>query len=267
MKAGVATTGAELIRDGTNAIYRLPGEVVARVGPPGSGGIAARQIMASQWLADASIPVVRALDHVEQPTIIDDRPVTWWARLPEHRHADPAELGATLRRLHALAVPDSHSFPIVDPFDGLSDAIARGTVLSETERTWLRHLAEQLHTEYQALLPQLPLCLIHGDAWQGNVVVPSRGTPVLLDLDHMGIGPPQWDLVSLAADYTDFARITQSDYHAFVDAYGGYDMVRLPHTGDSQGAALGRLRPRQSPHQSHCGGGGSASSGLPAGQD
>lgn len=48
---------------------------------------------------------------------------------------------------------------------------------------------------------------------------------MLLDLDHVGIGLREWDLVSLAVDYTDFARLTDSDYQAFVDAYGGYDMT------------------------------------------
>lgn len=91
---------------------------------------------------------------------------------------------------------------------------------------WLRDLAERLRTEYMALVPELPRCVIHGDAWQGNVVVPGAGdTPVLLDLDHIGVGPREWDLVSLAVDYTDFGRIAESDYQAFVRAYGGYDMT------------------------------------------
>lgn len=80
--------------------------------------------------------------------------------------------------------------------------------------------------EYMTLVPELAWCVIHGDAWQGNLVVPVEGgAPVLLDLDHVGLGPREWDLISLAVDYTDFARITTSDYQDFVDAYGGYDMT------------------------------------------
>ncbi|MFC4005566.1 phosphotransferase enzyme family protein [Prauserella oleivorans] len=228
-KAGVPTAKATLIRDGTNVIYQMTGGVVARVGPPGSQLVAARQIQASRWLAEAGIPVVRAVDDIDQPTVVGNRPVTWWVELPDHRHATPAELGEVLGRLHALEIPKSTSFPAVDPFEGLRESIDDGTVLPEDDRAWLRDLAEQLRSEYLVLVPGLPRCVIHGDAWQGNVVAPrAGGAPVLLDLDHVGIGPPEWDLVSLAVDYTDFARITDSDYQAFVDAYGGYDMTAGP---------------------------------------
>jgi hypothetical protein len=90
-KAGVQTAEAKLIRDGTNVLYQLTNEVVARVGPSGSQRVAARQVRASHWLAQAGIPVVRALDNIDQPTVVGDRPVTWWVQLPEHRHATPAE--------------------------------------------------------------------------------------------------------------------------------------------------------------------------------
>lgn len=228
-EAGVVTTDAMLIRDGANALYRLPGGVIARIGPPGTLLGAMRQIGASRWLAAADVPVVRALDGVDQPTLVGDQPVTWWKELPEHRHATPAELGAVLQRLHALEVPDSPVFPEVDPFEGLTEAIESGTTLPEDDRGWLIALAEQLRAEYKALRPGLAQCVIHGDAWQGNVVVPiSGGPPVLLDLDHIGIGPREWDLVSLAVDFTDFARVPQVDYDAFVAAYGGYDMTAWP---------------------------------------
>ncbi|MEV0675856.1 aminoglycoside phosphotransferase family protein [Actinosynnema sp. NPDC050436] len=225
-KAGVPTAEATLIRDGANVTYEMAGGVVARVGPPGSQPAAARQIQASRWLADAGIAVVRAVDDIDQPTVARTRPVTWWVQLPEHRHATPAELGAALGRLHALAVPESPSFPVVNPFEGLRESIDGGTALSEDDRGWLRDLAKRLHDEYSTLTTSRPRCVIHGDAWQGNVVVPrAGGGPVLLDLDHVGIGPREWDLVSLTVDYTDFARLTDSDYQAFVDAYGGYDMT------------------------------------------
>lgn len=227
--AGVSTAEATLIRDGTNVIYETAGGVVARVGPAGSQSVAARQIQASRWLAGVGIPVVRAIDEIVQPTVVGNRPVTWWVKVPDHRHATPAELGAVLGRLHALDIPESPAFPVVDPFDGLNESITGGIALPVDDRTWLRHLADRLRVEYAALLPDLSPCVIHGDAWQGNVVVPrSGGAPVLLDLDHVGIGPREWDLVSLAVDHTDFARITDAEYHAFVDAYGGYDMTGWP---------------------------------------
>ncbi|MBB5922156.1 Ser/Thr protein kinase RdoA (MazF antagonist) [Actinoalloteichus hoggarensis] len=226
---GVSTAGAQLIRDGTNVMYRLPGAVVARIGPAGSHGLAERQITASRWLADAGIPVVQVLDGVEQPTLVGDRPVTWWVTLPEHRHAEPAELGAMLRRLHELAVPESALFPEVDPLDGLYEAIRDGSpLLAQDDRRWLQDLVDSLRADYGDVAQDLPRHVIHGDAWQGNVVVVDPDRPVLLDLDHFGIGPWEWDLISLAVDYTDFARITPTDYRAFVEAYGGYDMTAWP---------------------------------------
>jgi Ser/Thr protein kinase RdoA (MazF antagonist) len=228
-KAGVPTAEATLIRDGTNVLYQLAGDVVARVGPPGSRLAADRQVRASHWLAEAGISVVRALDDLDQPTVVGDRPVTWWVRLPDHRPATPAELGAVLARLHAVDLPQPTGIPPVDPFEGLHETIVDGTVLPEKDRAWLCSLAKRLRREYMALVPELPQGVIHGDAWQGNVVVPRvSGVPVLLDLDHIGIGPREWDLVSLAVDYTDFARITYSDYQDFVRAYGGYDMTTWP---------------------------------------
>ncbi len=228
-RAGVATAGATLIRDGTNVLYRLAGGVVARIGPPGSQLVAERQIQVSHWLAEAGITVVRTVDNIERPTAVGDRPVTWWVELPEHRHATPAELGSTLRQLHNLAVPEELPLPTVDPLDGLGASIDGGFVLLDEDRAWLKSLVEQLSLDYRELAPSVPLTVIHGDAWQGNVVVPmAGGDPVLLDLDQLGVGPREWDLVSLAVDYTDFARITEADYCAFVAAYGGYDMTVWP---------------------------------------
>ncbi|MFE5565071.1 phosphotransferase enzyme family protein [Amycolatopsis japonica] len=228
-RAAVPTAGAALIRDGTNVLFRLTGGVVARIGLPGSQCAVERQIQASRWLDRAGVPVVRLVESIEQPTLVEGRPVTWWVELPAHRHATPAELGSTLRRLHNLEPPDAPSLPAADPFDGLRSSIDGGVVLSGEDRGWLKEMVEQLRADYRQLVPNLQPAVIHGDAWQGNVAVPvTGGDPVLLDLDHLGIGPREWDLVSLAVDYTDFARITESDYRAFVAAYGGYDMTTWP---------------------------------------
>jgi len=69
--------------------------------------------------------------------------------------------------------------------------------------------------------------VIHGDAWQGNVAVPDFGRPILLDLEMVSLGRREWDLVQIAVDYTDFARLTDEDYRSFVAAYGGYDVTSV----------------------------------------
>jgi hypothetical protein len=228
IEAGVPTLGAELIRDGSNVLYRLPGRAVARIGPAGSSDTAAHLVRVSRWLVTTDVPAVRLLDGVRQPTMVGDRPVTWWAQLPDHRNATPIELGATLQRLHALIPPDTPILPVLDPFTGLDDTITTAPTLTDRDRTWLTNLLTRLRHEYAELQPELPRHVIHGDAWQGNLAVPEDGIPILVDLDHIGLGPREWDLVPLAVDHTDFARITPADYDAFIDAYHGYDVTTWP---------------------------------------
>ncbi|MGM1060656.1 phosphotransferase enzyme family protein [Saccharothrix sp. Mg75] len=228
VRAGVPTAGAELIRDGGNVLYRLPGQVVARIGPAGSYNTATHAVRVARWLATTDVPAVRVLDDVEQPTMVGQRPVTWWAQLPEHRYATPTELGTTLRRIHTLAAPDSPRLPLLDPFSGLDEVIANATTVADHDRRWLVDLLADLRHRYAGLQSSLPQCVIHGDAWQGNLAVPENGPPTLVDLDRVGLGPREWDLIPLAVDHTDFARITPADYDAFVDAYGGHDVTTHP---------------------------------------
>lgn len=169
--------------------------------------------------------MTQALPDLPQPTIVDDRPITWWRLLPEHRAANPSELGAVLRALHALPVPSAVDLPASDPFDGLGERVTDAHTLGAEDRIWLtRHLTE-LRDRYDRLALGRPRQVIHGDAWQGNIAVPASGTPILLDLEDVAIGHPDWDLVQLAVDYTDFARLDEHDYRDFVDAYGGYDIT------------------------------------------
>ncbi|WP_394614545.1 phosphotransferase family protein [Lentzea sp. JNUCC 0626] len=226
--AGVATEGATLVRDGSNIIYRLRDGVVARIGRPGTEATARLEIQVSNWLQQRSFPAVRAAPALPQPTVIGDRPITWWNLLPEHRSATTAELGSTLRRLHNLPVPDNFMLPEVDPFKGLESRISSATILSEVDRKWLTSMLEGLRVEHSHLPEGLPPTAIHGDAWQGNLAVPQLPSgespdPILLDFENFGIGRPEWDLISVAVDRTDFERISADEYEAFVRSYGGYD--------------------------------------------
>lgn len=235
--AGIDTAEAKLIRDGTNAIYELA-DVVARIGRVGGERGARTSVTAARWLAASDVPVVRPLTTVEQPMLVDGRPVTWWRRLPQHRHATPAELGAILRELHALPQPASAWVPELDPLEGIEARICAAHV-SRDDHRWLHEHAAELLAQYTDLPSGLPPRVIHGDAWQGNVVVPDGGGPTLLDLDHVSFGPPEWDLVPLAVDHTDFARISMEDYQGFVNAYG-HDVTRW--AGYDTLAAIRELR-------------------------
>jgi hypothetical protein len=100
--AGLSAAGAERIRAGENTLYRLPGSVVARVTRPGQLDAATKEVRVSRWLRSFGVPVVEALNDLEQPVAIDGRAVTFWRELPSHRHSTIPELAEVLRRLHAL---------------------------------------------------------------------------------------------------------------------------------------------------------------------
>lgn len=221
---GLDHHGAECIRDGSNVLYRLPGRVVARIGRRGGADTATREVQIARWLTEAGVSIIRPLS-VLQPTVVQDRPVTWWHEIPPHRPATPAELGQALHVLHAVPPPTGFELPTFDPVADL-DAKINEDVPDEV-RSWLaEHLAE-VRVQYADLPLGLPYSLIHGDAWQGNAAVPGDGHPVLLDLEHVAFGPPEWDLIPIAADRADFARITQQDYDAFAEGYG-HDVTQWP---------------------------------------
>lgn len=223
--AGLDASGAELIRDGSHAMYRLRGGVVARVGRKGTVGTAELEVRVSRWLSEAGVRVTEALPDLAQPVVVDERPVTWWRLLPHHRPATPAELGGLLRQLHRLPASSAPPLPAADPFTGLSERLANAQGIEASDRRWLDERLDNLREQYWDLTSGVASRVIHGDAWQGNVAVPEVGKPVLLDLEHVSIGDPDWDLVPMAVDYVDFGRLSAEDYASFMEAYGGRDVV------------------------------------------
>ncbi|MET8428459.1 aminoglycoside phosphotransferase family protein [Nocardia sp. NPDC004860] len=245
--------GPVTIRDGSHAIFELPNGIVARIGEPHSYRAAQRELSISQWLNRNGITTVRAVNSIPQPTVVDERPVTWWTLIPDHRPSTPEELGTMLRQLHALTPPTEFQLPSYAPFDRLPERIESATTIEEADRSWLLEQYARLRQQYDELDDPSPPCVIHGDAWQGNLVVPHSGDPTVLDLDKVSLGWREWDLVQLAVDHTDFRRITAGQYQSFVDAYGGYDVTLWPGyrvLADIQelrwvGFALGRSDTRQ----------------------
>lgn len=130
-----------------------------------------------------------------------------------------------LRQLHALTPPADFPLPNYAPFDGLRERLDSATMLKNDDHSWLLEQYARLRRQYDELDDPSPPCVIHGDAWQGNLVVPTSGEPTVLDLDQVSAGWREWDLVQLAVDFTDFRRITDGQYQSFVDAYGGYDVT------------------------------------------
>ena len=228
---GLDSGRIELIRQGSHGIYRLPGNVVARAGSSDKAEAAEHEVAVAGWLCQHGIDCVQPVAGCSQPTIIGRYAITWWENVGPHRPATPAELGGVLQVLHRLPRPDG-LLSTLDPFSIYP--IDRKVLdwLSEADQTWLAdHLADLRH-RWQTQVGSGPntesWTVVHGDAWQGNLGALTSGTLVLFDLEHLSVGPPEWDLTPIAVDHTDFDRIDSASYQSFVDAYGGYDVTISP---------------------------------------
>lgn len=222
-RVGLDPAGAEPIRLGENAIYRLPSRVVVRIARPGQLTAAATEVRVARWFAEHDMAAVRALRNVEQPVDVDRRPITFWEELPPHRHGTVVQVADALRRLHDLPVPAGLLDPL-DPFVRLPERIDAGTTLATDDREWLHDRLGDLRRQYGTMPAGLAPTVVHGDAWGGNIVATDDGRTFLLDLERCSIGPPEWDLVSTALRHTSFTWLGEADYRSFSRRYG-YDVT------------------------------------------
>jgi hypothetical protein len=79
-RVGFSSDGAELLRFGENAIYRLTADpVVVRIARSADRlPRVERELCLARWLAAANIPAVRVIEDIEQPLLVDGRPVSFW---------------------------------------------------------------------------------------------------------------------------------------------------------------------------------------------
>jgi aminoglycoside phosphotransferase (APT) family kinase protein len=102
----------------------------------------------------------------------------------------------------------------------LRERIGQAATLTGEDRAWLADRLEALERDWAALGDSMPTCVVHGDAWTGNVAATRDSHTILLDLERCSLGAPEWDLVSTAVKYVTFGQVTQADYLHFCDAYG-----------------------------------------------
>ncbi|MFJ7205241.1 phosphotransferase [Streptomyces sp. NPDC098789] len=207
---GLDTEGAEPMRIAENAIWRLPGKLVARISRPGGTPAASREIAVANWLAGHGIPAVRPAPGIAQPVTIDGRAVTIWEELPPHRDGNVGEAAYLLKALHALPEPDFDLEPL-EPFGKIRTRLDQAKAIKETDLEWLYSYTDSLEEAWLRLIenPGLSRCVLHGDAWVGNVAAAEDGTAYLLDLDSFTVGPREWDLTSTAVKLTSTSNITQ----------------------------------------------------------
>lgn len=118
-RVGIDARGVEVIRDGSNTVYRWP-MALSR----GSASRAALRSRVSRWLNNSGIPTVQPISTVVKPIVVDDRPVRWWHLIPDLRSSTPEELGTVLRALGALPIPAELMLVLYDPLVGLSERLS-----------------------------------------------------------------------------------------------------------------------------------------------
>lgn len=219
-EVGLASDEARLLGPvGDNAVFLLPRErVVVRIASNEKAPEVDHHLAVARWLEEQRFPAVRAHWGIDQPRDRKGLVITFWQEIPGATMAVPAEVGAILRQLHHLPEP-AGVLTEFDPFVNLSDYIARATGMPSADREFLAGLLHDLHKSYAEVDLALPRSVIHGDAHRKNIVRDESGQVRLLDLDHMSLGPREWDLI-VAAVYHRIGWYSDDEYRGFADAYG-----------------------------------------------
>jgi hypothetical protein len=214
----------ELIRIGSNAVFYVGPDVVARIAPSIEQYENARkQIDVSRWLVGQNYPVTHALD-IQQPVVANSQVVTFWRSISHTtRFASAGTVGSLVRRLHDLEAPRDIALPELEPFGVGQVPDFAGLAVADS-----CYLVEAIHwgrETFRRLPYALPLGHIHGDANVGNVILDDSGEAVVIDLDGFSVGPREWDLIQTAIFYDRLGWHSREEYLSFVEAYG-YDLLR-----------------------------------------
>ena len=221
--AGLDESGAEPIRRGENALFRLPAApVVVRVARgPAYLPSAQREVAVSRWLAEEGFPAVRVVDDIEQPLQVEGHPVTFWHLIQDAgRSATYGELGSVLRQLHSLTPPAHLDLPAFDAFGRADRRIETADGISDVDRVFLRKRRRELADRLAGLAFDSGAGPVHGDAHTDNLMVDRKGRLHLIDLENFCVDRPEWDLVVSAHEYDRLGWVSQDEYAAFVDGYG-----------------------------------------------
>lgn len=224
-QVGLPHADVELIRIGSNAVFRVDAVTIARVAPSlAHRKNAQKQIVVARWLADIGYPATRALE-VEQPVDAAGRVVTFWKSIAaETRYAPIRDVAILTRRLHDLDVPSSLALPALQPFGAPGEPFPDLAEIPRADAQFLRQRLEWARSRFPFLPFALPAGVVHGDANVGNVLLNNEGGAILIDLDSFSTGPREWDLIQTALFYDRLGWHTRDEYTEFVDVYG-YDLM------------------------------------------
>ncbi|MDQ0811193.1 aminoglycoside phosphotransferase (APT) family kinase protein [Streptomyces sp. B3I7] len=228
--AGLDSRGAELLRLGSNAVYRLPSlPIVVRIArDPSLLEEMGRAVKVARWLETQDFPANRVPASVAQPLVIGGLVVTFWESVQDSEEfATVGELADLLRRLHWLEEPESLGLPYFDPLAKLTASLEGLDGVAGEDREFLEQRAARLAKDYDRLDFVLPFGMIHGDANIGNVLRHREGHAVFIDLDGLALAPREWDLILTAIYYDRYGWHTKTEYAEFVHRYG-FDLMNWP---------------------------------------
>lgn len=237
---GLHHDDARLIRLGENAIFHLDREgLIARIARNrGKLSDASKELRVARWLIASDFDTAEPYD-LDEPLMIDERPVTFW-RYIEHddTKATADQLGAVLRALHDLNPPDSLDLPRYKMFGRVDMRIDSFHQFPEADRAFLRERVQELREAYSQISFPLNECAIHGDAHVANLLRRVGGGVTLIDLESFAYGHPEADLAVTAGEKL-MGWHTDEDYSGFVRAYG-FDLFDWD--GFSTIQAIGELK-------------------------
>ncbi|WP_308283488.1 phosphotransferase [Pseudonocardia nigra] len=227
-QVGLSAESAQLIRIGSNAVFRLYADhpVIARVARSTEClAEAFKQVAVSRWLQDAGYPATQALP-IDQPVVAAGRVITFWKSVTDREEYAPiADVALLIRHLHDLAAPPADiSLPALEPFGSAGAPLPRFDGLEVEDASYLTERLEWARATFPTLPFTLPQGHIHGDANVGNVLLTKDGSPVLIDLDSFAVGPREWDLIQTAIFADRLGWHTRDEYDTFVKVYG-YDIT------------------------------------------
>lgn len=225
-QVGLPHADAELIRIGSNAVFRVDATTIARVAPSlAHRENAQKQIDVARWLADVGYPAVRVLA-VPQPAEADGRIVTFWHSVSlDTRYAPIGDVARLISWLHKLDVQSTLRLPDLQPFGAPDDPLPDLVSIPVEDVHFLHGRIKWARGRFPELPYVLPRGVVHGDANVGNVLLDSENRAVLIDLDGFAVGPREWDLIQTALFADRLGWHTREDYEEFAALYG-YDLMK-----------------------------------------
>jgi hypothetical protein len=198
--SGIDTSRAGIWRSGSSVMVGLPAaRVLARVDEAGRAGVADRQVVVSEVLAERGVPAIGLTGPLEQPVATAAGLVTFWVWLDVTGvGVAPRALGQLARALHDATRGGADDVPAYEPLGAVRLELERAEALGLTDPADLALLRERigrLEPRWDETQEDpLGIAVVHGDLHPHNAVATRLG-PVLADLELAGVGPVCADLV------------------------------------------------------------------------